>query len=97
MTSLKKAIEAVRADLEAQAAKSEGFVSDGDDGLILDGVFDLSSIARAVLMAVQDMPVSFLEEAAKQAYGADPLPHEVMNFDSAWTAALDAILNEGQP
>ena len=54
-------------------------------------------LARAVLMAVRDMPMSVVEVAAQQAYGPNPLPHEVMNFEGAYVAVLDAILNEGQP
>ena len=81
-------------DLERAARAAAVAVGDDPDreGEPITAYIDL---ARAVLMAVQDMPVSFLEEAAKQAYGADPLPHEVMNFDSAWTAGIAAILNEG--
>ena len=48
-------------------------------------------------MAVRDMPMSVVEVAAQQAYGPNPLPHEVMNFEGAYVAVLDAILNEGQP
>lgn len=52
-------------------------------------------IARAALLAMRDLPPSVAEEAAKNVFGASPLPHEVGNFDGGWTAAIDSILDDG--
>lgn len=49
-------------------------------------------LARAVLLAIRDVPPVMAEAAATHVFGPDPLPHEVMNFDGGWTAMIDAIL-----
>ncbi len=79
MTALEKAIDAVQNTVVGCCNPNEREARD---------------IARAVLMAVRDMPMSVVEVAAQQAYGPNPLPHEVMNFEGAYVAVLDAILNE---
>lgn len=97
MTALDRAAKAAwdenrrRCEIEAKEA---GFVLDEWENEPEALREDWRALTRAVLMAVQDLPVSLLEGAAKAAYGADALDHEVMNFDSAWVACIDAILAE---
>lgn len=97
MTPLERAARAIADELARQEPQHGGtyFVdSDNLDATVIDGTFDLSGVARAVLEAIREPSEGMVVEGERAAWddaNSMPAPRAI---PAAWTSVIDAALAE---